>query len=423
MYYLGYTLNNMTMLGLILAIGIVIDDSVVIHENIFRHMEEYGRKGREAASTATREIALAVMATTMSLLVIFLPVVFMAGRVGQFFSSFGATVAFAIFMSLCISFTMTPMLCSQFLVMKPGHAGSKANWVWRAVDGFYGWLLGWSLRHRWLIVLCCVALVPITVGLFRIIGFDFVPRDDQSEFEVAITMPEGYTLDRAEQLFSEIEGRLKGLRGVTDVFSTIGDTTGRITRGQGDVTAGTIYARMVDLEKRQRTLYDSGFWANAFAGRQENNAQHFTQFDIQDDARQIMKEYPDLRVAVQDVSLFAAAGMRQATIEFCLRGPNLEKLQEYSEQVMRWMKQQRFNGQPSYVDVDNSLSMRKPELRVKIDRERASDLGIPVQAIATTLNVLVGGEPVSKYKETDEQYDVWLRRSFLSARTRNRFAA
>jgi HAE1 family hydrophobic/amphiphilic exporter-1 len=409
MYFQGYTLNNMTMLGLILAIGIVIDDAVVIHENIFRHMEEYGRPAREAASTATREIALAVMATTMSLLVIFLPVVFMSGRVGLFFSSFGATVAFAIFMSLCVSFTMTPMLCSQFLRMKPGDKGSKANFVWRAVDGFYGWILGWSLRHRWVIVLCCLGLIPATVGLFRIVGFDFVPRDDQSEFEVAIIMPEGYTLERASQLFTEIERRLGGLRGVTDVFSTIGDTTGRITRGQGDVTAGTIYVRLMDLKKRQRYWYERAFWSNAFAGRQENNQQYFTQFDIQSDARQIMKEYPDLRVAVQDVSLFAGAGVREAMIEFCLRGPNLDKLQQYSEQIMGWMKQQRYEGRPAYVDVDNSLSMRKPELRVKIDRERASDLGIPVQIIATTLNVLVGGEPVSKYKETDEQYDVWLR--------------
>jgi HAE1 family hydrophobic/amphiphilic exporter-1 len=165
----------------------------------------------------------------------------------------------------------------------------------------------------------------------------------------------------------------------------------------------------MDLKKRQRYWYERAFWSNAFAGRQENNQQYFTQFDIQSDARQIMKEYPDLRVAVQDVSLFAGAGVREAMIEFCLRGPNLDKLQQYSEQIMGWMKQQRYEGRPAYVDVDNSLSMRKPELRVKIDRERASDLGIPVQIIATTLNVLVGGEPVSKYKETDEQYDVWLR--------------
>lgn len=404
MQYAGYTLNNMTMLGLILAIGIVIDDAVVIHENIFRHMEEDGVSAREAASSATREIAMAVMATTMSLLVIFLPVVFMAGRVGRFFSSFGATVAFAIFISLCISFTMTPMLCSRFLKLDKGKRGSKSNWVWRAIDGFYGWILGWSLRHRWAIVLCCLALLPITFWLFSFIGKDFIPRDDQSELEVAITMPEGYTLDQAEKLFAEIEGRLRELRGVTNVFTIIGDTTGRINRGQGDVTTGTIYCRLTDLEKRQRKWYDLTFWTNAIAGRKESNDRYFSQFDIQNDARRIMKEYPDLRVAVQDVSAFAASGSRQSMIDFNLRGPDLEKLQEYSDQIVKWMK-----SQPGFVDVDTSLSMRKPELRVKIDRERASDLGVPVQIIASTLNVLVGGEPVSKYKELDEQYDVWLR--------------
>ena len=200
MYWMGYTLNNMTMLGLILAIGIVIDDAVVINENIFRHMEEHGGSARKAASSATKEIALAVSATTLSLLVIFIPVVFMGGRVGRFFSSFGATVAFAIAMSWFVSFTLTPMLCSRFLKPKQQHGSSKDNLVWRVIDGTYGWILGWSLRHRWVIVTTTVSLFVATFYLFRIVGFDFIPRDDQSEFEVAITLPEGYTLDRADRV-------------------------------------------------------------------------------------------------------------------------------------------------------------------------------------------------------------------------------
>lgn len=482
MYYMGYTLNNIVMLGLILAVGIVIDDAVVIHENIFRHMEEYGRTAKEAASAATREIALAVMATTMSLLVIFVPVIFMQGRVGRFFSSFGATVAFAIFMSMCISFTMTPMLCSRFLKMSKNHKGSKTNWFWRGVDGGYGWLLKWSLRHRWVIVLGCIGLLAVTPTLFRIVGFDFIPRDDQSEFEVAITMPEGYSLVQAEGVFAELEQRIGKLRGVTDVFSAIGDMSGRVSRGQGDVTAGTIYARMTDLEKRTIKWYDVGHWFNRLAGRTEDRNKYFTQFEVQADAREIMKQYPDLRVSVQDVAAFAAQGFRQAMIDFNLRGPDLNKLQSYSNEIMAWLRHdelrwaiakeqprhatmkdeelsrlvqsnlqkdpqfyQRMLGlaverqknpgvsddeinrmvderlkqeaepycafkQTSYfVDVDTSLTLRKPELRVIPDRRRASDLGIPIQSIASTLNILVGGEPVSKYKELDEQYDVWLR--------------
>ncbi len=408
MYWMGYTLNNMTMLGLILAIGIVIDDAVVINENIFRHMEEHGYSARKAASTATKEIALAVSATTLSLLVIFLPVVFMGGRVGRFFSSFGATVAFAIFMSWFVSFTMTPMLCSRFLKLKHDRSGSKSNWVWSAIDGFYGWVLAWSLRRRWVIVASCGLLLVATVFLFQIVGFDFLPRDDQSEFEIAITMPEGYSLEQGDRLFREIEGRMARLTGVEHVFSTIGDTTGRVTRGQGDVTTGTIYCRLVDLEKRQRKWYDPVFWINAILNRPEADPRYFTQFDVQRAAREIMKDYPDLRSAVQDAAVVSGSGFRQAMVDFNLRGPDLAKLQEYGDpktgKIVNWLRQQ-----PNYVDIDSSLSLRKPELRVRIDRERASDLGIPVAAIASTLNVLVGGEPVSKFKELDEQYDVWLR--------------
>ena len=404
MSYMGYTLNNIVMLGLILAVGIVIDDAVVIHENIFRHMEEYGRPAREAASTATREIALAVLATTMSLLVIFAPVILMQGRIGRFFSSFGATVAFAIFMSMCVSFTMTPMLCSRFLVLHKGHKGSKSGWFWRVVDGGYGGILRWSLRHRWVIVLVCVGLLAITPTLFRIVGFDFIPRDDQSEFEVAVTLPEGYSLQQADEVFAEIEGRIHKLRGVTDVFSAIGDTTGRVSRGQGDVTTGTLYARMTDLEERTIRWYDVRHWLDLLVGRPEDRNRYFSQFEVQNDARAIMQEYPDLRVSVQDVSAFQSTGFRQAMIDFNLRGPDLEKLQHLSEQIMGWMKQKDY-----FVDVDTSLTLRKPELRVIPDRRRASDLGIPIQSIASMLNILVGGEPVSKYKEFDEQYDVWLR--------------
>jgi hydrophobic/amphiphilic exporter-1 (mainly G- bacteria), HAE1 family len=459
MSFMGYTLNNIVMLGLILAVGIVIDDAVVVHENIFRHMEEYGRSAREAASTATREIALAVVATTFSLLVIFAPVIFMSGRVGKFFSSFGATVAFAIFMSMCISFTMTPMLCSRFLVLDKHH-GSKAGPIWRAVARMYGSLLHWALGHRWVIVLSCVLLLAATPSLFRAVGFDFIPRDDQSEFEVAVTMPEGYSLRQADELFAEIEGRIARLRGVTDVFSSIGDTSGRVSRGQGDVTIGNIYARMTDLEERTIKWYDVRHWGDGLLGRKPDPNQFFSQFEVQNDARRILAEYPDLRVSVQDVSAFQAQGFRQAMIDFNLRGPNLDDLQAYSDQIMAWMKRDPRTlgiaverrghrdwsetriletvdanlkkdanfygrlppGKSYFVDVDTSLTLRKPELLVNPDRRRASDLGVPVEAMSVTLQALVGGMPVSKYKEFDEQYDVWLRAELPNRDRKNSIA-
>lgn len=381
MEWMGFTLNNITMLGLILAIGIVIDDAIVVHENIFRHMEEHGRSAMEAARTATAEIAGAVVATTISLLVIFIPVAFMQGRIGRFFNCFGFTVGFAIFMSMCISFTMTPMLCSRFLVLKQGHKSSKSGVFARIIEGGYGWILAKSLRHRWVTVVVTLAVLGVTPTIFSWVGKDFVPKDDQSEFEVVMTMPEGYSLDRVDKVVAEIEGQLKTLRGVTHVFTIIGDTTGRIAKGQGDVTEAKVYCRIIDLAQRD-----------------------YSQFQVMDDARAIMQDYADLRVAVQEVQAFQAAGFRQVDVDLNLVGSDLNTLKQFADQVATWLR-----GRSHYVDVDTSLSLRKPELRVQIDRERASDLGISVQTIASTLNILVGGEPIGKYKEADEQYDVWLR--------------
>jgi len=378
MHGMGFTLNNISMLGLILAVGIVVDDAVVVHENIFRHMEEYGLSAWEAASKATREIALAVVATTLSLLVIFLPIAFMGGRVGRFFSCFGYIVGFSVLASLAVSFTMTPMLCSRFL--KPlGHGGPGR--IGLLMERVYLASLGWSLRHRWAVVLLTIGVLGSTPVLFGMVGKDFIPKDDQSEFEVAITMPEGYTLDRADSVFQEIDHRLRLLPGVTHTFTAIGDTTGRIGKGQGDVTRGTIYCRLLPLEKRD-----------------------YAQKSVMAEARKLMTDYPDLRSAVQDVAVIDGGGMRQVQIDLNVRGPDMAKLQEYTESIARWM-----NEQGHYVDVDTSLSLRKPELRLRPDREQLCDLGVSIQDVAATTNILVGGVPVSKYKEGDEQYDVWLR--------------
>ncbi len=173
MYAMGFSLNNITMLGLILAIGIVIDDAVVVHENIFRHMEEGGLDAMSAARKGTQEIVLAVLATSLSLVVIFVPVAFMGGLVGRFFRSFGLTVAFAVLMSLFVSFTLTPMLCAHFLKIDPEEAGkgsSKSGWIYRAVDAIYGRMLAWSLRHRLVLVAVCLLVVASTVPLAMSLG-------------------------------------------------------------------------------------------------------------------------------------------------------------------------------------------------------------------------------------------------------------
>src|SRR4051794_7277994 len=385
MRYMGFTLNNITMLGLILAIGIVIDDAVVVHENIFRHMEEDGMDAMAASRQGTREIALAVLATSLSLIVIFLPIAFMGGIVGRFFSSFGLTVAFAVAMSLFVSFTLTPMLCSRFLKLEAALAGhqakSKSGFFYRILDGSYGLILKGALRFKFAVVLLTIGVIGSTIPIGKAMGLSLIPRDDQSEYEVTVTTPEGYSLDRSARLLGELEERIWKLKRTQHVFTTVGQTEGgRTVKGEGDVTRGTIYVRMTELEERD-----------------------YTQFAIQQQVRDMLVDYPDLRVSVNDVSAFQG-GRRPQTFQVNLAGPDLNKLSDYADHLIAELKKES-----GLVDLDTTLSLRKPEVQVLVDREAASDLGVPVGTVADTLRILVGGMPVSKFREGDEQYDVWLR--------------
>ena len=383
---MGFSLNNMTLLGLILAVGIVIDDAVVVLENVFRHMEEYGRTPLEAASAATREIALAVFATTLSLAVIFAPIAFMSGQVGRFFNSFGFVVGFAVLLSMAVSFTLTPMMCAHFLKpLSTSHADADRGfwgWVTRRYVATLAWCLGGKLGwHRAVVVVAALAVFLSTPLLFQLVGSDFVPKDDQSEFEIAITMPEGSGLQKVDTICHDIEAKLTKLRGITNVFTTIGETNGRQAKAQGDVTKVTIYCKLVDLAARD-----------------------FAQKDVMADTRELMASYPDLRTTVQEVKLFSSSAFKNVQLELSIRGPDGEKLDAAADKVQAWMR-----TRPIFTDVDTSAAARNPELQVVIDREKAADLGVDVMRIASTLQVLVGGEPVTKYKEGSDQFDVWLR--------------
>jgi HAE1 family hydrophobic/amphiphilic exporter-1 len=240
---MGYTLNNFTILGLIFAVGIVVDDAIVVIENIHRTIEERGLDSIRAASIATREISLAVLATTLSLVVIFLPVAFMQGRTGRFFSSYGITVAFAILVSLFISFTLTPMLGSRFLKptvddklrAKRAHGGALMLWIGR----HYNRLLAWSLNHRGIVMLGAGAVVASLFVLMPMTQFNYMPQDDSSEFEVVVEAPEGSSLSRTDGLLHEIEQKIKaieidGMKAVTDTLVTVGDISTGIGKGEGE---------------------------------------------------------------------------------------------------------------------------------------------------------------------------------------------
>ena len=380
MRWLGFTINNVTMLALVLATGIVIDDAVVVLENIFRYMEEKGVTALQAASQATSEISLAVLATTFSLVVIFLPVAFMEGQVGRFFNSYGVTVAVSILVSLVVSFTLTPMLCARYLKMTPrAHASQRG--VYASIDRAYGLLLRWSLRHRWVIVLLSLLVMASTVPLFAAVGKDFLPHDDQSEFEVTVQTPEGFSLERTDETMRGIEARLHGLPHVTHLLTSIGDVSGRLRAGEGSVTTGSVYVRLAELEDRD-----------------------LSQTDVMKQARAIMSEYPDLRSSVQNVNLFVSGGQRFSDLEFDLSGPSLAKLETYSSALM-----ERMRAAGGLVDIDTTLSVRQPELRVAIRRDKAAIFGINVRDIASALRTLIGGEPISTFREEQDQIDVWLR--------------
>lgn len=414
MNWLGFTLNNISMLALVLSVGIVIDDAVVVHENIFRWMEEKGYSAWDAALGATREITLAVVATTLSLVVIFLPIAFMQGRVGRFFYSFGVTSAVAILCSMLVSFTLTPMLASRFLKLskrarEQGAAHHSGGIYGRFVERPYLWTLRWSLRHRWAIM-AATLVVTMSIfpnktlhypGLFGLVGLDFLPKDDQSEFEVAITTPAGWTLDRTDRTFKEIEAGLRSWPEVTNVLTTIGDTTGKISKGQGDVTQGSLYVRLIDLDERRTHPRLAATREGSAAAR----AHGFSQFEIMARARKLLADYPDLRSSVQ-IPAAVSAGTVNADVEMTLVGPDLVKLNEYADQIIATLRRN-----PGLADVDTTLALRKPEVRVNVNRDRASDLGVSIQSIASTLQVLVGGQIVSDYKDDQlgELYDVWLR--------------
>jgi HAE1 family hydrophobic/amphiphilic exporter-1 len=398
MRMMGYTLNNFTMLGLVFAVGIVVDDAIVVVENIHRIIEERALDSRAAAIVATREIALAVLATTLSLVVIFLPIPFMEGRTGRFFASYGLTVAFAILISMFVSFTLTPMLCSRWLRHtedeKLRFKRANGGVLMRGIADWYDKLLGWSLRHRWVIMTLALAVFATIVPLSRMVGFNFMPNDDSSEFEVVMQTPEGSTLERTARMAEEVEGKLKAIRidsqtVVLDTLLTIGDTSGRAARGEGSVTNATIYCRLPEL----------GGWLDKTRGL----TRRWGQQDAMAEARRVLAGYPDLRGSVQSLSRMTG-GSRSSDLEVSLTGRDLPTLVSLSATLAG-----KLAADGGFVDVDTSISYRKPELQARIDRDKASHFDVSVREVAAVLRTAVGGEIVSQWKEGDEQYDVWLR--------------
>jgi len=377
--YMGFTLNMLTMLALTLSVGIVIDDAIVVLENIYRFIEEKGMPPAKAAVEATKEIGLAVLATTLSLVAIFVPVGFMSGMVGRFMQSFGLTMAFAIMVSLLVSFTLTPMMCAHWLKPKrTGQGGARAHdskhsKVFGPLDRTYARMLDWSMAHRWVVVVLAALVLLSSVPLFRLVSVNFVTQDDQSGFDVSIRAPEGTSLEATELMANRIAAAVRLIPEVEYTLVTVaGD-------GAGTQNNASLFVKLTPIEARERD-----------------------QFAIMAEVRNDIVT-PLVAQGVR-ASVGGGGGPGGGGVQYVLQGPETSELRRYSELLLAKVK-----DIPGVVDADTNLNVGKPELSVRMDRPKAADLGVQLADAADALRLLVGGDAVTTYNEAGEQYEVHVR--------------
>ena len=394
---LGFTLNSVTMLALVLMVGVVIDDAIVVLENIFRFMEEKTMGPFEAARAATADIGLAVMATTLSLVVIFVPVSFMSSVSGRFLYQFGLTAGVAVLVSLLVSFTLTPMMSARLL-----HPERAAGGEARSRRGFYRWLdrgyvavLAVCMRHRLAVSCVAVAVAASAVPLYGLLGKDYLPSGvDEGEFDVRVTAPQGTSLPAMDQLVRRIDGELRRVPGVRLVLATSGGSfLGAVNEARLYVGLVPHEARVFSLGRLARELL-RGDPGAAFRGNRSQQA-------VMQEVRQRMRRLAsgDVRVQVRNPAGFRFVG-GFIDIDFVLRGPDLDALAAYTERL-----RQRADAL-GLVDADTTLKLDKPELRVRIDRDRAADLGVDTAHIATALRLMVGGDDeVTRFYDARANYE------------------
>jgi HAE1 family hydrophobic/amphiphilic exporter-1 len=364
---MDFSLNNITLLALTLAVGIVIDDAIIVLENIFRFMEEKGRDRFDAAIEATQEIGLAVMATTLSLIIIFLPIAFMTGYARKYVNSFGWTMAMAILVSLLVAFTLTPMMSSRLLKLGGREKEAHTQGFLHRVETWYLRMLRWSLAHRGTIVVICVVTFLSTFGLYHLVGRDWIPTDDQSELQSSFTLPEGTSLAKTTQIATEMAQRISAMQEVAFVqTSTHGPTN----------------------------------HAHLFIGLVPRGQRKFTHQQMATKVRGILGQYHNVTYNVRLPSVLG--GEIYFPISAVIRGPDLNQLAEISKKVADRMRQY-----PDLVDINPSLNLNTPELQVKVDRQRAADIGVRMTDISDAVRLFYSGEDeITRFKEGSEQYPV-----------------
>ena len=410
---MNFTLNGVTMLALVLMVGVVIDDAIVVLENIFRFVEEKRITPMRAAKEATADIGLAVMATTFSLVVIFLPVSFMSSISGRFLFQFGITAAVAVLVSLLVSFTLTPMMSARLLRAEDavaGHAGhhdtvssaASRRGFYALVDRSYTSLLQLAMRHRAVVAVIAIAVALSSIPLYHVVKQEYIPTDvDEAEFDVNVNAPEGTNIDAMNDAVLAVEKDLLSTPGVRLILSSSGGSF------LGAVNSASVYVRIAPHEERVFSLtrvwnaIRAGHPLAAFRG-------NYTQRDVMQEVRQRMQKYAPLRFGVRNAPSFNIGG-GNFDIDFVFRGPELTELAKYADTLRQ--KTKEIGG---IVDADTTLKLDKPELRVHINRERAADLGVDTSNISTALRLMVGGDDqVSRFRDpsVNEDYDVQLRLS------------
>jgi HAE1 family hydrophobic/amphiphilic exporter-1 len=377
-YAVGFTLNLLTLIALTISIGILIDDAIVVAEAIVRRIEA-GDPPARAAAEAPAEVGLAVIAATAAIVVVFVPIAFIQQSVGRLFLEYGLTVVFSVMISLLVAFTLTPVL-GAYLLRHQAHPGRISQVVERAyasLETSYARLLGWALAHRPSIVALALASIAIAVLLGRTIPLEFSSHVDRGEFEARVELPLGSGIEQTKGVAQRVQQALSRMPHVQSVFATVG------AGAQGRVNEASFYVRLTP--KQQRDIRLAEFMAQA---REE-----------------LRRSAPEARrTLVNEINFAAGGGFSAYNLQYSLQGPSLETLEGLGQQIAAEMR-----ASPSFVDVKLSYETGKPEVQASIDRRRAADLGVSLQALATTLRAMVGGVDIATYEEDGERYDVRVR--------------
>lgn len=369
---LSFSINVITLLGLILAIGLLVDDAVVMLENIYRHMEQEHEDPIEAARNGASEIGFAVIASSISLAAVFVPVAFVTGTIGVFFYEFGLTVASAIFISTFIALTLTPMLSSRLIRVKKRHMKiyHLLESGFDAIGRSYKRWLERALRHRVITVILAIGTFAAGIIMARMLPGEFTPQQDQGSLIAFFRGPEGSTLEYMDRYLKEVEA-------IADDIPEIRTYMGILGFGANPPNRGIMFMTLEERDQRERD-----------------------QFEIMAEMRRRTAGIPGIMVFLRERSPF---GGRQDTrpVQFVIQHPDLEVLAEGSEELVRQLR-----DADGFLDVDSDLDLNKPELMVHIDRERASLLGISVADISQALQLMLGGVDVTDYQERGKQYNV-----------------